>query len=341
MKTQRYIVRKGDCLWDLAERYLGSPWEWPRIYTYNNRESIIKLTGRGIKDPDLIYVGQVLYLPVAKIPIQRKKPNKTTRPKSLKDQLNTTMMPFTMAYKLDELPLMFYEDALVKATIRLSGKVAIRLADKVPVIETTNRGVETRLAMQAENALKELFYETKVGFDKNTNKISYQSLIVMHSGISKGPSTALGLAVSSDSPIPVLRGEIRYPKLKGRINRHYYTAVDFRVVIEIQPKVPPVAKGPEKKFKDPVFKENIDLQPSHSDGMYGWKLAGAGVLFITASIATDFAFGLGILDDLVTIPASLAMIGRGVAQVIWPVMVRNATFLAAGQGVGMALKAAH
>lgn len=75
--------------------------------------------------------------------------------------------------------------------------------------------------------------------------------------------------------------------------------------------------------------------------MYGWKLAGAGVLFFTATIATDFAFGIGILDDLATIPASLYMIGRGVAQVIWPVMVRNAATLAAGQGAGMALKTAH
>jgi nucleoid-associated protein YgaU len=37
---QRYVVKKGDCLWDIAERLLGSPWEFERIYQYNNRESI-------------------------------------------------------------------------------------------------------------------------------------------------------------------------------------------------------------------------------------------------------------------------------------------------------------
>lgn len=340
MKTLRYTVRKGDCLWDLAERYLGSPWEWPRIYTYNNRETIIKLTGKGIKDPDLIYPNQVLYLPVADNPMvpppakEKLKEKQKERPKSLKDQLNTTMMPFAVAYKLDDLPFMFYEDALVKATIKLSGKVAIRLADQVPLIKATNRGVETKMTMQAENAFKELFYETKVTLD-NTNKITYQSLIVANSGVAQGPSTALGVAISSDSLSPVLRGEIRYPKLSGRINKHYYSALDFRVVIEVQPKMPPVTKGPQKEIED------LGLKKKHTDGMYGWELARAGALVLAATIITDFAFGLGIIDDIVTIPASLYMIGRGVVQVIWPVIVRSATALTAGQGTGMVLRSAH
>lgn len=30
-----YVVRRGDTLWDLTNRYYGTPWEWPRVWSYN------------------------------------------------------------------------------------------------------------------------------------------------------------------------------------------------------------------------------------------------------------------------------------------------------------------
>lgn len=30
-----YVVRRGDTLWDLTRRYYGTPWEWPRVWSYN------------------------------------------------------------------------------------------------------------------------------------------------------------------------------------------------------------------------------------------------------------------------------------------------------------------
>lgn len=166
--------------------------------------------------------------------------------------------------------------------------------------------------------------------------------MVTQSQTPQAPSTAVGFAISSDKAVPVLRGEIRYPKLSGHIHRHFYTAMDVKLVIEVEPKVPPVGKKPERErldFRRP--QRNPELLPSHateqSDGMYGWKLVGAGALFLTATILTDFVFGIGIFDDLVTIPAALATMGRGACQVIFPVMLRGGGALAGG----MVLKAAH
>lgn len=49
--TALYIVQKGDCLWNIAKRFLGSGASWMQIY---------KLNTDIIKNPNLIYVGQEL-----------------------------------------------------------------------------------------------------------------------------------------------------------------------------------------------------------------------------------------------------------------------------------------
>ncbi|MBP1853321.1 LysM peptidoglycan-binding domain-containing protein [Rhizobium halophytocola] len=52
-------------MWDISRAYLGHAGEWPRIWRYNNRRDVVAVTGKAIDNPDLIYPGQVILLPVS------------------------------------------------------------------------------------------------------------------------------------------------------------------------------------------------------------------------------------------------------------------------------------
>jgi len=51
---QNYTVKKGDCLWNIAKRFYGNGSKYTVIYNANKSK---------IKNPNLIYPGQVFWIP--------------------------------------------------------------------------------------------------------------------------------------------------------------------------------------------------------------------------------------------------------------------------------------
>ena len=54
-KVEYYVIEKGDTLWAIATKYLGSGNRYPEIFEANREV---------IKDPDLIYPGQKIRIPL-------------------------------------------------------------------------------------------------------------------------------------------------------------------------------------------------------------------------------------------------------------------------------------
>ncbi|MCD6219613.1 LysM peptidoglycan-binding domain-containing protein [Candidatus Calescamantes bacterium] len=62
-KGKTYTVVKGDSLWKISEKFYGTPLKWPLIYKANQDK---------IKDPNRIYPGQKLVIPVEEISPSKK-----------------------------------------------------------------------------------------------------------------------------------------------------------------------------------------------------------------------------------------------------------------------------
>jgi len=360
--VQRYVVRKGDCLWRIAEAKLGHGREWPRIWRYNNQPSIVRMTGGSISDPDLIYPGQVLMLPI--LPNQPMKQPASTpvthgysaiatnqstanrkfdasqprvdsngRPRSLKESLRDLRSPFSIKYRLEDVKLPPIVQPGFILEIKMIGDVLLRTHKSYPTTSfTQKKEIEAQLVTQANHAFGSLLTDTRFVFDSAKNTLTYRSMLVSESRLDRAPSVAVGIQVDSSSPMAKLRFEYRFPKLAGSLPVFQYTAFDVKVVVELTPTQLPGS--------DTLNRSLPERSPSMNwDRVIGTGLILLGSAIVIGTVIEDFwPVAGGPAND----PASFAIAGMNLARGMQ--MVRGAAAIlpaAAPAVIGFAIQLEH
>jgi len=307
MLGKRYVVKQGDTLWDISAKELGDPLKWPELFEHNNKNNVVSSTGMKIANPDLIFVGQKLFIPgkvsVNKPTIKSKphKPN-TAKKKAFK---KVSSIPFK--YNLDSLPSQIIASPLYTASITLKGSITIQSMDSIDFVTMNQKGFEISIKKETDKVLGKLVSETQLGFNMKTNEVTFESGMTVHSKIPYVPSTKLAVGVSSVTGLPALKGTIIARDIKGRINKHVYAVSGLSVEIELTPNN---FTGRPEELREPVYVEETSTVWDKLLG--GVLIVGAGLIIAGTLVEDVVTLGAGIADDVPSFAAAAAMFTSGV-----------------------------
>jgi LysM repeat protein len=340
MLGTKYVVRTGDTLWDLAGKHLGDPTQWPQIFQHNNSMAVANLTGTRIVDPDLIFVGQVIFLPAkpqsagsipgrsssqppsagnipgrapSQPPFTVKPPSAKPAPAGQSGRVRARPKVRSIPFKFDlpNVPTITIVSPTYIATIKLKGSLTIQSTDSVDFVTLSKKGFEISAKRESDLVFGTLISENKIGYNPITNEVTFESGLTSHANVPGALRTTAAAGLSTTTGLPSLKASIKAPTYKGSLNRHVFVAQNLAIEIEITPR-PPSARP------EPVPVPSARPVPMPNPG--GWEylvasalIVGAGVL-IVATIAEDIVTaGAGIADDVPSFAAASVMFATGMA----------------------------
>jgi LysM repeat protein len=170
MLGQKYKVQKGDTLWDIAGKHLGNPTAWPRIYEHNNQPPVVAATKTKIANPDLIFIGQTIYIP-QQIPSAQPKPVPQPIPKATGKKPAVRLKGVPFKYNLKNLPSSKVASPAFIAEIKLSGSITIQLANATDVLTMSQEDFVLAAKREADITLNKLVSYNQVGWNSETKQL--------------------------------------------------------------------------------------------------------------------------------------------------------------------------
>lgn len=229
-------VRRGDSLWSLANRNLGSGARYPQIVDYHN-QAAPRLGLRHIDDPNLIFVGETILIPPRpKFP----KPDNSPEAEGKKTEGSELAVPVnlkvTYVIGRDTSPIVytsFSGDFTIKT--EMSGGIDIEIASpdryrhSLELLFSKNT-VEARQKLYDayDPAIAALTVKPEMVFDFESGKIKIEAPIATEANL--GPYT---VEVNKLTPMH-MAGILKPPIVNGTLEmgrrKYKYTAdIDFRV----------------------------------------------------------------------------------------------------------------
>jgi len=311
-----YIIKKGDTLWDLAEKYLGDPLRWPEIWHFNNKTYASNIRSKmkpsmNIKNPDLIFIGQQILLPISNNQRQSISASPTEKGNSpAKDKV------FLIPYKY-EIEKKIFETYLAggfKGTIKIKGSLTIQSDKPVSWAEFNKGGLDIKVAKEYETPLNKLVSEFQLGINERTKQIDFSCGVTIHSKTSFSPKYQANVSLNPLTGMPKYVTTISYPEVKGKLDSYVYTATGYSVSIEIEKLPDSARRAPRPLLVRQSVMTQMPIKNTGPDWVYTGGillLVGAAGVIVATIVEDIVTLGVGLADDPASFALAAAMANRG------------------------------
>jgi hypothetical protein len=329
VQGNRYIVKPNDSLWSIAQSQLGAGVLWPRIFVYNTRPEVTAVTHTRLKSPNLLQIGQTLLIPLpdrinprgtpGTHPAQITRPAPTANtakagttqaapkpaasvPGVQASSDSTRVNSFPFKYTLDQLPPIKLESGAAEIEIKFAGSVTIWADEQIPILTYTNKGAEIAAKQETDGALAKLLSDTQVSWDSKSNKVEFEDMLTINAKGAPPSLNSIGVAMSSEDGMPVIRAKFKSPELKGKYLKFLYVSPELTITIDIKlkPDDPKITRQAQPVSEPAWYAGSV-----HFVAKYGLYIAGGALA--TAVVVSNFVT-LG-ADTPVDIPAPAAVTG--------------------------------
>ncbi|HED16927.1 MAG TPA: LysM peptidoglycan-binding domain-containing protein [Gammaproteobacteria bacterium] len=312
MSGRRYVVKKGDTLWDIARKHLGDPLQWPKLFQYNNLPNIMQSTGTKIVDPDLIYIGQTIVIPPKNLPSAQARPAPNiTKAGQKKGAGKVKAREFKgppIKYELADIPVSTVASPFHIMQIKLTGSITIQRNKASDLLSVSQERFIVAAKTEADTVLGKLISGNEVGWNPITKKVSFQNSITINANSRPIFNFALSTEISSVTGMPIIKASTTVASLKGSIDNHSYAITNLGIAIEITP-LPQSAQPVPVPVKEPETSSGWDKV--FAVGL----VVTAGLLIVGTLVEDAFTAGAGVADDPASFAGAAAMMYK--AKKLW------------------------
>jgi LysM repeat protein len=333
MTPTTHIVKAGDTLWDLSQKYLQDPKRWPEIWNYNN-DAFVRLPAANkmrpsvaIKNPHLIFVGQKLLVPSGII----KKVNQSlVSPAKGQSKAVNNVKSIPIKYSIDSKEYVQALPGGLIAKVKISAELTLQSLKAIPFIELQNNELNIKASIKRENeaGVNKLLSDFTIGLNPKTKQISFESQVTVNSGESYQQTWSTKVTIDPITGQPIYTVSIKFPEIKGRLGNQAYLASQYQIDIEI-------SKDEIRGNQNNLVAVPVTVVEHSSNGwVYGvaTALVVGAVVIIVATIAEDIiTLGVGIADDAVSFAFAAGLLGRAWTMVR---MQQVGVQLGAGAAIG-------